>query len=157
MNYPGRIGLNHPAGIRPIQNRNPNIEITEVPLEVEEPIERELEPPFVKPIERSVERLNTEPQRKRVVNEERFVPIIPKTPDVTIMDEPVDEEELRREAESAYYSFNANIHDNINDAEILRSETRDGLALKGMYGYSDGFFKRTVYYEADENGYRVTK
>lgn len=33
----------------------------------------------------------------------------------------------------------------------------DGLALKGMYSYSDGFFRRTVHYAADEGGYRVTK
>lgn len=26
-----------------------------------------------------------------------------------------------------------------------------------MYSYSDGFFKRTVHYEADEGGYRVVK
>ena len=39
----------------------------------------------------------------------------------------------------------------------MRSEQRDGLALKGMYSYSDGFFRRTVHYEADEGGYRVVK
>ncbi len=33
----------------------------------------------------------------------------------------------------------------------------DGLALKGVYSYSDGFYKRTVHYVADENGYRVIK
>lgn len=33
----------------------------------------------------------------------------------------------------------------------------DGLSLKGMYSYSDGFFRRTVHYAADEGGYRVTK
>jgi hypothetical protein len=26
-----------------------------------------------------------------------------------------------------------------------------------MYSYSDGFFRRTVFYKADEDGYRVTK
>lgn len=26
-----------------------------------------------------------------------------------------------------------------------------------MYSYSDGFFRRTVHYVADEGGYRVTK
>ena len=26
-----------------------------------------------------------------------------------------------------------------------------------MYSYSDGFVRRTVHYEADENGYRVVK
>jgi hypothetical protein len=34
---------------------------------------------------------------------------------------------------------------------------RKGLALKGFYSYSDGYFKRTVHYEADQNGYRVVK
>lgn len=40
---------------------------------------------------------------------------------------------------------------------MTRSETREGTALTGMFSYSDGFFKRTVHYRADENGYRVTK
>lgn len=29
--------------------------------------------------------------------------------------------------------------------------------MTGSYGYSDGFVKRTIYYEADKNGYRVIK
>lgn len=49
------------------------------------------------------------------------------------------------------------MRDTINDHEHVRQEIREGLALKGMYSYSDGFFRRTVYYEADEGGYRVTK
>lgn len=71
-----------------------------------------------------------------------------------------DEERYARErhqAESAHYSFDSNINDEINDHAISRQETRDGLALHGMYSYSDGFFKRTIHYEADENGYRVVK
>ena len=32
-----------------------------------------------------------------------------------------------------------------------------GSKVSGMYSYSDGFVMRTVYYEADENGYRVIK
>ncbi|KAJ6646002.1 hypothetical protein Bhyg_01211, partial [Pseudolycoriella hygida] len=64
---------------------------------------------------------------------------------------------LRKQAESAHYSFDSSIQDTINDHSISRQEVREGLALKGMYSYSDGFFKRTVHYEADENGYRVTK
>lgn len=69
------------------------------------------------------------------------------------------EDQLRREeeAKNAHYSFSSSVQDSINDHAIVRSETRDGLALKGMYSYSDGFFKRTVHYEADENGYRVVK
>lgn len=70
-----------------------------------------------------------------------------------------DEEEayLEDQAKSAHYSFSSSIQDSINDHAITRSETRDGLALKGMYSYSDGFYKRTVHYEADEDGYRVVK
>lgn len=70
-----------------------------------------------------------------------------------------DEERLLREeqARNAHYTFGTNVQDNIHDQQIARQETRDGLALRGMYSYSDGFFKRTVHYEADENGYRVTK
>lgn len=49
------------------------------------------------------------------------------------------------------------MHDTINDHEHVRQETREGLALKGMYSYSDGFFRRTVHYVADEGGYRVVK
>lgn len=49
------------------------------------------------------------------------------------------------------------MHDTINDHEHVRQEVREGLALKGMYSYSDGYFRRTVYYEADEGGYRVVK
>ena len=61
------------------------------------------------------------------------------------------------EAKSAHYAFSSSVQDSINDHAISRSETRDGLALTGMYSYSDGFFKRTVHYQADENGYRVVK
>jgi hypothetical protein len=61
------------------------------------------------------------------------------------------------QAKSAYYNFDTSVHDTINDHMHVRSEKRDGLALTGMYSYSDGFFKRTVHYEADEGGYRVLK
>lgn len=72
-----------------------------------------------------------------------------------------DEEERllreQKEAQSAHYTFDSSIQDTINDHAIIRQETRDGLALKGMYSYSDGFYTRTVHYEADEGGYRVVK
>lgn len=71
-----------------------------------------------------------------------------------------DEEKLLREADeakNAHYSFSSSVQDTINDHAISRSETRDGLALTGMYSYSDGFFKRTVHYQADQDGYRVLK
>lgn len=66
---------------------------------------------------------------------------------------------LRRdeEAKNAHYSFSSSVQDSINDHAITRSESRDGLALTGMYSYSDGFFKRTVHYMADQDGYRVVK
>lgn len=70
-----------------------------------------------------------------------------------------DEERLLREeqAKNAHYTFGTSIDDKINDHSIHRQETRDGLALHGMYSYSDGFFRRTIHYQADENGYRVVK
>lgn len=71
--------------------------------------------------------------------------------------EPATSEERDNQAKSAYYRFGTSIHDTINDHEHDRSEVREGLALKGVYSYADGFFRRTVYYEADEGGYRVVK
>lgn len=73
--------------------------------------------------------------------------------------EETEEERLLREeqAKNAHYSFGTSIDDRINDHSIQRQETRDGLALHGMYSYSDGFFRRTIHYQADENGYRVVK
>lgn len=71
--------------------------------------------------------------------------------------EPETSEELEEQSRSAYYKFGISVHDTINDHEHVRQEVREGLALKGMYSYSDGFFRRTVYYEADEGGYRVVK
>lgn len=70
-----------------------------------------------------------------------------------------EEERLLREeqAKNAHYSFGTSIEDSINDHSIHREETREGLALRGMYSYSDGFYKRTIHYQADENGYRVVK
>merc|ERR1712083_907325 len=37
-----------------------------------------------------------------------------------------------------------------------RQEEREGLAVRGQYSYSDGYFHHSVTYVADENGYRVT-
>lgn len=70
-----------------------------------------------------------------------------------------EEQRLLREeqAKNAHYSFGTSIDDRINDHSIHRQETRNGLALRGMYSYSDGFYHRTIHYQADENGYRVTK
>lgn len=70
-----------------------------------------------------------------------------------------EEERLLREeqAKNAHYTFGTTIDDSINDHSIHRQETRDGLAVTGMYSYSDGFFKRIIHYLADQDGYRVTK
>lgn len=68
-----------------------------------------------------------------------------------------DQELFQQQAENARYSFTSAVTDTINDQENVRQETRDGLNLRGLYSYSDGYFKRTVHYEADENGYRVIK
>lgn len=68
-----------------------------------------------------------------------------------------DQEIMNQENKNAHYSFASSVQDSINDHSITRQETRNGLALSGMYSYSDGFFKRTVHYEADEGGYRVVK
>ncbi|XP_031633701.1 uncharacterized protein LOC116347281 [Contarinia nasturtii] len=70
-----------------------------------------------------------------------------------------EEQRLLREeqAKNAHYTFGTSIDDKINDHAISREETRDGLALRGMYSYSDGYFRRTIHYEADQNGYRVVK
>ncbi|PSN44750.1 hypothetical protein C0J52_10734 [Blattella germanica] len=64
---------------------------------------------------------------------------------------------FQEQAENAKYSFDAAITDNIMDHSHVRKESRDGLAVSGLYSYSDGYYKRTVHYRADENGYRVTK
>ncbi|CAO1432015.1 unnamed protein product [Diamesa serratosioi] len=75
----------------------------------------------------------------------------------TTTTEALTSEELDEQSRNAYYTFDTSVQDTINDHEHVRSEQRDGLALKGMYSYSDGFFRRTVHYEADEGGYRVVK
>ncbi|XP_058124214.1 uncharacterized protein LOC131285345 [Anopheles ziemanni] len=68
------------------------------------------------------------------------------------------EESLEKtQAKAAKYSYDTSVNDTINDHAIMRQEERDGLSLKGMYSYSDGFFRRTVHYEADDKGYRVVK
>ncbi|XP_077301074.1 uncharacterized protein LOC143921598 [Arctopsyche grandis] len=69
-----------------------------------------------------------------------------------------EEAELfRKQAEGAHYSFDSSIDDGINGQSHSRTETRDGLNVQGMYSYNDGYYKRTVYYEADDKGYRIVK
>ncbi|KAH8394856.1 hypothetical protein KR222_008063 [Zaprionus bogoriensis] len=66
--------------------------------------------------------------------------------------------ELERvQNESAKYFFNSKVNDEINDSGIEREETRDGSKVTGFYAYNDGYIRRKVYYEADQNGYRVVK
>ena len=64
-----------------------------------------------------------------------------------------DEQEQNQNAQ---FSFGYRIQDQIKDGFIERQEERNGLSLRGQYSYSDGYVRRTVTYEADENGYRVT-
>nr|CAD7416756.1 unnamed protein product [Timema poppensis] len=64
---------------------------------------------------------------------------------------------FRRQAENAKYTFSSSVEDGIMDTSHVRQETRDGLKLNGLYSYSDGFYMRTVHYEADDQGYRVIK
>lgn len=64
---------------------------------------------------------------------------------------------IQQQNANAKYAFASNVENSIQDNALQRQEVRDGLALRGMYSSSDGFFKRTVNYEADENGYRIIK
>lgn len=68
-----------------------------------------------------------------------------------------EDELFEEQAKNAQYSFASSVDDKLTDNTQVRQETRDGLNLAGLYSYSDGFFRRTVHYEADENGYRVVK
>jgi hypothetical protein len=87
------------------------------------------------------------PQKKVVQNQQRV--------DETTLSP--EEELFQKQARNAKYSFNSAIKDNIMDNTQIRQEMRNGLELSGFYSYSDGFYKRTVHYKADEHGYRVTK
>jgi len=78
-----------------------------------------------------------------------------QTEDVTTLSP--EQELFQEQARNAKYSFDSTINDNIMDNNQVRQEKRNGLALTGLYSYSDGFYKRTVHYKADEHGYRVTK
>lgn len=70
--------------------------------------------------------------------------------------ERLEQEELERiQNESAQYSFDSSVDDQINDGQIHREEVREGGSVHGSYSYSDGFVKRTVEYVADQDGYRV--
>lgn len=66
-------------------------------------------------------------------------------------------DEFKKQAESAKYQFASDINDGISGNQHHREETRDGVNVKGSYSYSDGFFKHTVHYIADDKGYRVIR
>ena len=67
------------------------------------------------------------------------------------------EAEALQQAKDAHYTFRSSVQDGIGQAHQAREETRDGLRVEGSYSYSDGYFKRTVYYVADQNGFQVTR
>ncbi|KAK9871992.1 hypothetical protein WA026_015237 [Henosepilachna vigintioctopunctata] len=56
---------------------------------------------------------------------------------------------------NAHYKFSTNIDDKISDQTQQRTEVRDGLKVEGSYSYSDGYYKRTYHYVADDKGYRI--
>lgn len=67
------------------------------------------------------------------------------------------EETLRRQAESAVYEFASNVDDRITGNQHRREEVREGLNVEGEYSYSDGYYRHTVRYVADDKGYRIVK
>ena len=66
-----------------------------------------------------------------------------------------NEKIAEEQAKSAKYNFALAFDDGIMDSSQVRTESRDGLKVVGSNRYSDGFFKRIVKYEIDEEGYRV--
>ncbi|KAK9871993.1 hypothetical protein WA026_015238 [Henosepilachna vigintioctopunctata] len=66
-------------------------------------------------------------------------------------------DESKIQNQNAKYTFASDVKDTINGNVHQRHEQREGNKVTGMYTYEDGFFRRTVHYEADENGYRVVK
>lgn len=69
----------------------------------------------------------------------------------------INQEDFKRQAENAKYEFSSDIQDQLSGNSHQREEVRNGLAVKGKYSYSDGYYRRTVHYEADDKGYRVVK
>lgn len=69
----------------------------------------------------------------------------------------LQEEIFRDQAKNAKYEFASDVVDDINGNDHQREEVRDGLKVVGKYSYRDGYYKRTVHYEADDKGYRVVK
>lgn len=69
----------------------------------------------------------------------------------------LQEEIFKDQAKNAKYEFASDVVDEINGNDHQREEVRDGLKVVGKYSYRDGYYKRTVHYEADDKGYRVVK
>lgn len=104
----------------------------------------------------TTEKVKTEEEEENIpIAALRSAGITVTTQQPKVTTESLTPEEEEEQAKLAYYNFGTSVHDTINDHEHVRNEVRDGLKLTGMYSYSDGFFKRTVHYVADENGYRV--
>lgn len=83
---------------------------------------------------------------------------INKVQNITYKHQPeLEKDVFRRQAQNANYQFSSEIDDGINGNLHQRIEVRDGLSVKGRYSYSDGYHKRTLFYEADDKGYRVVK
>merc|ERR1712083_750196 len=76
--------------------------------------------------------------------------------DIEYTDDYNTEELAKEQKKNAKYSFGYRIQDKIKDGFMERQEEREGLAVRGQYSYSDGYFHHSVTYVADENGYRVT-
>ncbi|CAG9861252.1 unnamed protein product [Phyllotreta striolata] len=66
-------------------------------------------------------------------------------------------EELAQQAKNAQFQFATQIDDRINGNFQQKAEVRRNGVLYGKYSYDDGYVWRTVYYEADGNGFRVTR
>nr|XP_023022826.1 uncharacterized protein LOC111511051 [Leptinotarsa decemlineata] len=83
--------------------------------------------------------------------------VTPTRINVVPIPDPLTSEQQRQQALNAKYQFSTYMDDNIKGSFLSRAEVRSGLKVKGQYEYDDGFVHRTVYYEADENGYRIVR
>jgi hypothetical protein len=72
-------------------------------------------------------------------------------------EEPSVQDQESLAARNARYYFSSDVEDQTNGLTQHRHEVRDGLKVRGSFSYSDGFLKRQVIYEADENGYRIVR
>lgn len=147
--YPGSSGnsIQHQSAPVPLPTFPPSVQTTLQPIIVTIPARSEVDTSVVRSV------LN----RQNIASVPATVPTTATTNRPRTTTEPATSEEIDDQNRSAHYKFGTSVHDTINDHEHVRQEVRSGLALKGMYSYSDGYFRRTVHYEADEGGYRVVK